>query len=121
MSFLWKLLRIFRICMRLRSRKSPLHSDFQPTTHLSQPLEYKELDNICSMDKPLSLFFPAFNQIETALSYFFQKVLADSNRLEYIPRKTAIHSTLITTYGLTHNEYSSDFISVVTLEDLSAE
>ena len=32
MSFLWKLLRIFRICMRLRSRKSPLHSDFQPAS-----------------------------------------------------------------------------------------
>ena len=49
------------------------------------------------------------------------EVLADNNILEYIPRKTAIHSTLITTYGLTHNECSSDFISVVTLEDLFAE
>ena len=41
--------------------------------------------------------------------------------LEHIPRKAAIHSTLITTYGLTHNEYSSDFISVVTLGDLFME
>ena len=39
MSFLWKLLRIFRICMRLRSRKSPLHSDFQPTSTYS----YKDI------------------------------------------------------------------------------
>lgn len=39
MSFLWKLLRIFRICMRLRSRKSPLHSDFQPASTYS----YKDI------------------------------------------------------------------------------
>ena len=39
MSFLWNLLRIFRICMRLRSRKSPLHSDFQPTSTYS----YKDI------------------------------------------------------------------------------
>ena len=39
MSFLWKLLRIFRICMCLRSRKSPLHSDFQPTSTYS----YKDI------------------------------------------------------------------------------
>ena len=41
--------------------------------------------------------------------------------LEHIPRKAAIHSTLSTTDGLTHNEYSSEFISVVTLEELFAE
>ena len=39
MSFLWKLLRIFRICMRLRSCKSPLHSDFQPASTYS----YKDI------------------------------------------------------------------------------
>ena len=39
MSCLWKLLRIFRICMRLRSRKSPLHSDFQPASTYS----YKDI------------------------------------------------------------------------------
>ena len=36
MSFLWKLLRIFRSCMHLRSRKSPLHSDFQPASTYSR-------------------------------------------------------------------------------------
>lgn len=40
--------------------------------------------------------------------------------LERIPRKMSIHSTLITTYGLTYNEYSGDFINVVTLDDLFA-
>ena len=41
--------------------------------------------------------------------------------LEQVPRKIAIHSTLITTYGLKHNEYSSDFIHVVTMDDLFAQ
>ncbi len=35
-----------------------------------------------------------------------------------VSRKTAIHNTLITTYGLKHNEYVGDFIHVVTLDDL---
>ena len=39
MSFLWKLLCIFRSCMHLRSRKSPLHSDFQPASTYS----YKDI------------------------------------------------------------------------------
>lgn len=33
-------------------------------------------------------------------------------------QKMIIHNTLITTYGLKYNEYSSDFDSVVTLDDL---
>ena len=37
---------------------------------------------------------------------------------EHIPRKTAIHTTLITTFGLTYNEYSGVFQKVVTIEDL---
>ncbi|MDO4961498.1 MAG: ATP-binding protein [Eubacteriales bacterium] len=35
-----------------------------------------------------------------------------------IPRKSIIHNTLITTYGLKENEYSSIFDNVVTLDDL---
>ena len=54
-------------------------------------------------------------------SYHAKLVHRKNLFLEHIPRKAAIHSTLITTSGLTHNEYSSDFISVVTLEDLFAE
>ena len=38
--------------------------------------------------------------------------------LAQIPRKVAIHSTLITSYGLRRNEYSGDFVSVVTLDGL---
>ena len=30
----------------------------------------------------------------------------------------AIHPTLITTFGLKYNEYSNDFIKVITIDDL---
>lgn len=35
-----------------------------------------------------------------------------------MPRRKAIHSTLITTFGLTHNEYSGDFQQVITIDVL---
>jgi AAA+ ATPase superfamily predicted ATPase len=37
-----------------------------------------------------------------------------------IPKRTAIHSTLITTFGLTYNEYSGVFSNVITLDELFA-
>lgn len=37
---------------------------------------------------------------------------------EYIPKKSAIHSTLITTYGLKENEYKWDFVKVICMDDL---
>ena len=37
---------------------------------------------------------------------------------EEVPKKTSIHSILITTYGLKYNEYFGDFVSVITLDDL---
>ena len=36
----------------------------------------------------------------------------------YIPKKSAIHSTLITTYGVKNNEYKWDFENVITMDDL---
>ena len=37
---------------------------------------------------------------------------------EHVSRKTIIHSTLITTYGLSYNEYFGDFVKVITLDNL---
>ena len=37
---------------------------------------------------------------------------------EHIPPTTAIHNTLISTFGVTENRYSSIFTDVLTLEDL---
>ena len=41
--------------------------------------------------------------------------------LEIIPKRYSVHNTLITTYGLKHNEYYSDFIRTVTMDDLFQE
>ena len=38
--------------------------------------------------------------------------------LDMVSPRIAVHNTLITTYGLKRNEYSEDFINIVTLEDL---
>lgn len=44
------------------------------------------------------------------------------NRIELLSKelsnKYAIHPTLITTFGLKYNEYSNDFIKVITIDDL---
>ena len=37
---------------------------------------------------------------------------------DLVSKRTAIHSTLITTYGMKYNAYSGDFVSVVTVDDL---
>ena len=37
---------------------------------------------------------------------------------ERIPQKTVIHPTLISTYGIKYNEYSSDFVKVLTMDCL---
>ena len=39
---------------------------------------------------------------------------------ETVHRNMAVHSTLITTYGLKYNEYSGDFDNVITIEELFA-
>lgn len=38
--------------------------------------------------------------------------------LDIVPKKATVHNTLITTYGLKHNEYYNDFVNVVTMDDL---
>ena len=37
---------------------------------------------------------------------------------EMVSKKRSIHTTLITTFGLKYNEYSSAFTNVITLDDL---
>ena len=36
----------------------------------------------------------------------------------FINRRTVIHSVLITTYGLTYNEYSGSFLHTIVMDDL---
>ena len=37
---------------------------------------------------------------------------------EKIPQKAVVHGTLVTTYGLVRNGYHSDFVNVITMDDL---
>ena len=53
---------------------------------------------------------------------YHKKLVHRSNLLlEHLSRKTSIHNVLITTYGLTYNEYSGDFIATITLDDLFSD
>ena len=50
---------------------------------------------------------------------YYEKILRRQAILaERISPKFAIHSTLITTFGLNYNEYSSAFSNVIVLDDL---
>ncbi|MBQ9143724.1 MAG: hypothetical protein IJX60_02120 [Paludibacteraceae bacterium] len=50
---------------------------------------------------------------------YHQKLVHRTNLLlQHLSRKTAIRPILITTYGLEYNEYSSDFMHTITLDDL---
>ncbi len=51
-------------------------------------------------------------------NYFLKMNRRDNALREFIPKKSSIHNTLITTYGLDKNEYSSIFQNVITIDDL---
>ena len=52
---------------------------------------------------------------------YYQVLLGRPERIREIASpKMSIHSTLITTFGLMRNEYSSAFTNVVTMDDLFA-
>ena len=61
-----------------------------------------------------------FYSEEFTIEKSYHATLMKRNRLlsSMIPKKAVIHGTLITTYGLTYNEYSGDFVKVITLKDL---
>lgn len=60
-----------------------------------------------------------YSDIFTVEEAYFRKVLRRAEMLlEKSTPKTAIYSTLITTFGLKQNEYRDAFISVITLDDL---
>ncbi|MCQ2330637.1 MAG: AAA family ATPase [Paludibacteraceae bacterium] len=60
-------------------------------------------------------------EFEVDKSYHNRLMRRQNVLLSAVNRKTAIHSTLITTYGLKYNEYSGDFVKVITLDDLFKE
>ena len=61
-----------------------------------------------------------FYSDEFAVDKAYHLIVERRKRLlrEVIPKKSVVHSTLITTYGLKHNEYYGDFVNAITLDDL---
>jgi hypothetical protein len=60
-----------------------------------------------------------YNEKFTVNKAYYLKVVHRQNLLaERIPRKSVIHNVLVTTEGLTYNEYSGVFQKVVTIYDL---
>lgn len=49
----------------------------------------------------------------------YMKVLSRNEEIrKYISKKSAVHNTLITTFGVNKNQYSSVFQNILTLDDL---
>ena len=60
-----------------------------------------------------------YNEKFTVNKAYYSKVVHRQNLLaERIPKKSVIHNVLVTTEGLTYNEYSGVFQKVVTIDDL---
>lgn len=50
---------------------------------------------------------------------YYRTILSRAEKLsQMLPKKAVVRSTLITTFGLTKNEYSSVFINTITMDDL---
>lgn len=50
---------------------------------------------------------------------YYRTILSRADKLsQMLPQKTVVRSTLITTFGLTTNEYSSAFVNTITMDDL---
>ncbi len=67
--------------------------------------------NLCEMK--------LYNEKFTVTKSYYSKLVHRQNLLiERLPKRTVIHNVLVTTEGLTYNEYSGVFQNVVTIDDL---
>ena len=67
--------------------------------------------NLCEMK--------LYNERFTVNKAYHSKIVHRQNLLaEMIPRRAVVHNVLVTTEGLTYNEYSGVFQKVVTIDDL---
>ena len=90
-------------------------SDEQDGTQIDLVIERADhIVNLCEMK-----FYGENFSVDKA---YFQKMNFREKMLtEKISRKDVVHSILVTTYGLTYNEYSGLFQHVITLDDLFKE
>ena len=61
-----------------------------------------------------------FYSEECTVNKDYHFVLERRRRLlrEHISKKATVHNTLITTFGIRHTEYYSDFVDIITLDNL---
>lgn len=81
-------------------------------TQIDMIIERKDnIINMCEMK---------FYRDEVAVDKNYDKILRNRLTLlsEELSPKMAVHSTLITTYGLKYNEYSGDFVKVIDMDAL---
>ena len=77
---------------------------------------------IARKDNVVNMCEIKFTSDEFAVTKDYHFVLVGRKQMlqELVPKKAVVHSTLITTYGLKYNEYSGDFVRVITMDDLFA-
>ena len=77
---------------------------------------------ISRQDNVVNMCEIKFTNDEFAVGKDYHFVLTRRGQMlrDLVPKRTTVHGTLITTYGLRYNEYSGDFVSVVTMDDLFA-
>ena len=75
---------------------------------------------IIRKDNVINMCEMKFCNEEFAVDKSYHRTLVHRQNLlsERIPRRSVIHPTLISTYGIKYNEYSSDFVKVLTLDCL---
>lgn len=89
-----------------------LGEDGQTGTQIDLIIERK--DNVYNMCE-----IKFYNKSFTVNKSYYNKILERTDMLvEMIPSNATVQSTLITTAGLTQNEYSGAFVKVITLDEL---
>ena len=81
-------------------------------TQIDMIIERKDnVVNMCEMK---------FSSDDFKVELDYHKTLERRKKIlrEKVSKKAVVHNTLVTTYGLVHNEYYSDFINVITMDDL---
>jgi len=74
-------------------------------------------------DNVVNLCEMKFYQDEFTIDKAYFRTLQNrqSRLLEALPKRKTVHTVLITTYGLTYNEYSGFFLRTLTLDDLFSD
>lgn len=126
----WRGIAFEEVCFRhIRQIKTALGINGVATNQSSWTLEGDgneeglQLDLLIHRnDNVINMCEMKFFSVEFSVDKTYDRKIAHRMNVltEKISPKIIIHSTLITTFGLAYNEYSSAFTNVVTLEDLFA-